>query len=382
MAVTGDGAKLYLAAFGSSEVGVFHTGSLEDDSFDPVTASANYIHLSGGGVSGVVLDEPRHRLYAMTRFDDSVKTVDLTTGMEVNGFALPNPEPPSVVTGRPMLYDGINFSGNGEATCASCHAFGDMDDLAWDLGNPDNTVTESPIPINLGVLLQFLIATGATGVSTPINGSNHPKDFHPMKGPFTTQTLRGLKYSGAMHWRGDRSTGPMGTDPFDAEVLFNNFIVAFQSLIGSPVQPSPAQMQQFTDFQLQVFPPPNPVRNLDNSLTAAQQRGLAFYSGTRPSDGVNSTLANQLFGQSSFSCNGCHVLDPSSGSFGTGGNQSFEGLPQVVKIPHLRNAYAKIGMFGNPAVSFFDQPDSGQSGDQVRGFGFTGDGPPIRFSGF
>ena len=39
-------------------------------------------------------------------------------------------------------------------------------------------------------------------------------------------------------------------------------------------------------------------------------------------------------------------LNPANGSFGTGGNQSFEGLPQIVKIPHLRNAYAKIGMFG------------------------------------
>ena len=65
---------------------------------------------------------------------------------------------------------------------------------------------------------------------------------------------------------------------------------------------------------------------------------------------------------------------PAQRFFGTGGNQSFEGLPQIVKIPHLRNAYAKIGMFGTPAVGFFRLPDSGNMGDQVRGFGFTGDG--------
>jgi hypothetical protein len=40
----------------------------------------------------------------------------------------------------------------------------------------------------------------------------------------------------------------------------------------------------------------------------------------------------------------------------------------------LRNLYAKIGMFGAPAVGFFQQADSGNMGDQVRGFGFTGDG--------
>jgi len=374
LAVTSDGGTLYVAAFGSSKVGVFRTKTLEDDSFDPVAASANYIPVSGGGVSGLALDEKHGLLYVMTRFDDGVKVVDLLTKQEVDGFALPNPEPDAVVQGRPMLYDATRFSGNGEAACASCHTFGDMDDLAWDLGNPDSLVTKSAIPINFSGLLPVLIASGASGLTTPLNGSNKPEDFHPMKGPFTTQTLRGLRHSGAMHWRGDRSTGVLGSDPFDANVSFKNFIVAFQGLLGSVDQPSEAEMQQFADFQLQVFPPPNPIRNLDNSLTAAQQRGANFFSGPRPADGVNSAIADQLFGKSSFSCAGCHVLDPSQGFFGTGGNQSFEALPQIVKIPHLRNQYAKIGMFGSPAVGFFDAPDSGPTGAQIRGFGFTGDG--------
>ncbi len=249
-----------------------------------------------------------------------------------------------------------------------------MDDLAWDLGNPDNSVTTSTIPINLNGLLNILLATGGTGLSTPLNGTGVAANFHPMKGPFTTQTLRGMRNSGAMHWRGDRSTGQFGTDAFDSNLSFLNFIVAFPGLIGSANQPTTAQMQAFADFQLQVLPPPNPVRNLDNSLTASQQRVRLFISGTRPSDGVNSPLLNVLLGQSSFSCNGCHTLDASQGFFGTGRNQSFEGIPQIVKIPHLRNVYAKIGMFGTPAVGSFTAADSGSVGDQVRGFGFTGDG--------
>jgi hypothetical protein len=273
-----------------------------------------------------------------------------------------------------MLYDATRFSGNGEASCASCHIFGDKDDLAWDLGNPDNPVTTSPIPINLSGLFPILLAAGATGLPAPLNGSNNIAAFHPMKGPMTTQTLRGLRYSGAMHWRGDRSTGPMGTSAFDSNVSFNNFIVAFQGLVGSVDQPSPAEMQTFADFQLQVMPPPNPVRNLDNSLNDAQQRGQGFYFGPRPSDGINSALLNQIAGQSSFTCSGCHVFEPFNGLMGTGGNQSFEGLTQTVKIPHLRNLYDKIGMFGSPTVSFFGAPDSGFTGDQIRGFGFTNDG--------
>jgi DNA-binding beta-propeller fold protein YncE len=374
MAITGDGKTLYVAAFGSSKVGVFSTQSIENDSFNPVTASANYIPVSGGGPSGLKLDESRGLLYVLTRFDDALKVIDIKSGQQIGAVRMPNPEPAPVVRGRPMLYDATQFSGNGEASCASCHIFGDMDDLAWDLGNPDAAVTTSTIPINFGALIPFLIALNATSVDTPLNGSNKETDFHPMKGPFTTQTLRGLRFSGAMHWRGDRSTGYFGTNPFDSNVSFLNFGPAFQSLVGSPTMPNQHEMQTFADFQLQVAPPPNPVRNLDNSLTPSQQNGRNFFNGARPSDGLVSPILSVALGQTSFSCNGCHTLNPAAGNFGTAGNQSFEQLPQIVKIPHLRNLYAKIGMFGTPAVPFFRLADSGFMGDQVRGFGFTGDG--------
>jgi DNA-binding beta-propeller fold protein YncE len=368
MAVSSDGKTLYVAAFGSSKIGVFNTAELENNTFDPVTESQNYIAVSGGGVSGVALDEARGLLYATTRFDDAVKVINLTSHAEIAALPLPNPEPASVVQGRPMLYDAADFSGNGEAACASCHPFGDMDDLAWDLGNPDNPVTTSPIPIiNIGGsnLFLSLLALGS-GLTTPVNGSNKATDFHPMKGPFTTQTLRGLVDSGPMHWRGDRSTGLTGTDPQDPNVSFNNFIVAFQTLIGSPDMPSLAHMQQFTSFALQILPPPNPIRNLDNSLTASQQGGSDFFLGTRNADGIE--------GLNTFTCSGCHGLAPQAGLFGTIRQQSFEALPQIVKVPHLRNLYAKVGMFGSPAVPFIAAPDSGPTGNQVRGFGFTGDG--------
>ena len=374
MAVTGDGKTLYVAAFGSSKIGVFDTASLEQDTFNPVNASANYIQVSGGGVSGLVLDQPRGLLYAMTRFDDAVKVVSLSSGREIGKRTLPNPEPETVIHGRPFLYDATRFSGNGEASCASCHIFGDKDDLAWDLGNPDNAVTTSPIPINLTTLFPILVDLKLTGVASPINGSNNLVDFHPMKGPMTTQTLRGLRNSGAMHWRGDRSVGPMGTSAFDSNVSFLNFSPAFQTLVGSPNQPLPSEMQSFANFQLQVFPPPNPVRNLDNSLTVSQANGMAFYTGTRPSDGVILPAGVDLGSPASFSCNGCHTLDPSNGFFGTGGNQSFDQVPQTVKVPHLRNVYDKVGMFGTASVSFLSAPDSGPMGNQIRGFGFLDDG--------
>ena len=376
MAISSDGKTLYVAAFGSSKIGVFDTSALENNTFDPTVISSNYISVSGGGPSGVVLDEAHNRLYVLTRFDDAVKVVDLNSGNEIAQVSLPNPEPASVVQGRPMLYDATRFSGNGEASCASCHIFGDMDDIAWDLGNPDNPVTSNPIPINFGDRASIDLGKVLFNFRGPINGTDQINVFHPMKGPMTTQTLRGLKNSGAMHWRGDRSNGFFGIDAFDSNLSFNNFIVAFQGLVGSVDQPSPAQMQQFTDFQLQVLPPPNPVRRLDNSLTASQQRGRDFYFGPRTADGLNVPIAGSLFTTfEGFTCNGCHELDPAEGEFGTSKHASFEGiLSQNFKVPHLRNMYAKVGMFGVPKVDTFDDPDGRNTGSQIRGFGFTNDG--------
>ncbi len=375
MAVTSNGQTLYVAAFGSSRIGVFSTAALEADTFNPRTASANYINVTGGGPSGLVLDEARGRLYVTTRFDNAVKVIDVATKAQVAAVTLPNPEPASVVQGRSLLYDATQLSANGEASCASCHLFGDMDDLAWDLGNPDDPVTHNPLPKNLTSDLAIGIGKVLFGVKSPINGSDDVEEFHPMKGPMTTQTLRGLRNAGAMHWRGDRATGFFGSDPLDANLSFNNFIVAFEGLVGRDGKPSTADMQRFTTFQLQVQLPPNPVRNLDNSLTAAQQRGRNFYVGSRPSDGIEIPILGGIIpGETAFTCEGCHRLDPAAGFFGTGGSGSFEGITQIVKIPHLRNMYQKVGMFGAPRVNFFGAPDTGNMGDQIRGFGFVNDG--------
>ena len=351
LAFSSDGTTLYVAAFGSDKVGVFPAAALENDSFDPVTLSPGHLDVPGGGPAGLALDETHGRLYVATRFDNGVAVLDLTTGAELERHALHNPEPAHVVAGRPFLYDAVETSANGEASCSSCHIFGDLDSLAWDLGDPDGEVTFNPIPKE---------AAFAAGLFPNINGTGNVNDFHPMKGPMTTQTLRGLARSGAMHWRGDRSNGFFGQDAFDEELSFNNFIVAFPGLVGRATQPSAVEMQAFTDFALDVVLPPNPVRALDNSLSTAEQNGRNFYFGP-VSDGIGD-------------CNFCHTLDPGSGFFGTDGRASFENESQIVKIPHLRNAYQKVGMFGMMSVPFIGPGDFSNQGDQVRGFGFLHDG--------
>ncbi len=346
--VSSDGSKLYVAAFGSARIGVFDTADIEDAAFelnfDPTTESANYFD-TGGGPAGLALDEPNDRLYVLTRFDNSVVSLDATTGAALQAVALHNPEPASVVDGRPFLYDAVATSGNGEASCASCHIFGDLDSLAWDLGNPDDAVSTNPQPATLG-----------GGVP-----------FHPMKGPMTTQTLRGLSTHGGMHWRGDRTNGFFGVDPCndptgsacDEDLSFRNFIVAFEGLVGKDGILGTTEMQQFSDFALQLALPPNPVRALDNSLTADQQTALTLYNGP---------ITDAIF-----NCNQCHVLDPLQGFYGSGGDQSFETETQEFKIAGLRNIYQKVGMFG-VGVSFSGGSPGVHTGDQVRGFGMLHDG--------
>lgn len=377
MAVSRDGRTLFVAANGSSRIGVFDTTEIENDTFNPRTASARYITVSGGGPSGLVLDESRDRLYVMTRFDNAVKVLSLSGRNEVAKAALPNPEPAAVIAGRPFLYDANLSSANGEASCASCHTFGDMDDLAWDLGNPDDVVTKSPMKQEFTRETEFQVAKFLfqSNPKNKINGSDDPKDFHPMKGPMTTQTLKGMANSGAMHWRGDRSNGVFGVHADDPVLSFKNFAPAFEGLLGNPEPMSEGGMQAFADFMLQVQLPPNPIRNLDNSLTAAQKRGFDFYFGDRPSDGILvPEIGNLRNFVKSHNCNGCHTVDAAQGLYGTGKMQSFEGISQIVKVPHLRNMYAKVGRFGGAAVPFATAPDTGHQGDQVRGFGFVHDG--------
>jgi DNA-binding beta-propeller fold protein YncE len=386
MAVSADGRTVFVAALGSGKVGVFSTRALESDTFVPSRASQ--IGLSAGGPSGLVLNDQDGALYVLTRFDNGISVVDTRARREVGHLAMFNPEPPSVTVGRRFLYDAASTSSHGDSACASCHIFGDFDSLAWDLGDPDDFVTPIPGPFTVDPALVAQL----TG--------NQPVIDHPMKGPMTTQSLRGMANHGPMHWRGDRTGGTDATrltivpsaqpdtGTFDEQAAFKKFNVAFAGLLGRSGPLSDAEMQAFTDFILQVSYPPNPIRQLDDSLTPAEAAGRAIFFDQTP-DGQE--IPSDTF----HNCNGCHVLDPAGnaafgvdkpGFFGSDGRYSFEAETQFFKVPHLRNLYQKVGMFGmantfdpndkSGLASFLPAPynDTSFLGDQVRGFGFFHDG--------
>ncbi len=340
MALTSDATTLYVTAFGSQKVGVFDTGELADDSFFPEAAAQ--IELSAGGPSGIVLDEAAGRAYVLTRFDNGISTIDLDTRDEIAHVTMFNPEPPAIVDGRPFLYDARLTSGNGNDSCASCHVFGDTDGLAWDLGVPDAAV--APIP----------------NVFIPISPAARPHEFHPMKGPMVTQSMRGLTNHGPMHWRGDRTGAVRVGGETLEEAAFKEFNEAFDVLAGLGRELDDADMQAFTDFAMRLNYPPNPVRRLDNSLAGIELDGERLYNEgvVRVQTGVREVCAQ------------CHPLDPAAGTFGTLGLSANNSQPgeQNFKIPHFRDQYQKVGMFGWG----FDVAPA--TGPQVRGFSFNHNG--------
>jgi DNA-binding beta-propeller fold protein YncE len=404
LAVTRDGKSLYVVAQGSSKLAVYDTAALEAGSAPP--SASSQVALSGGGPTGLTLDERDGLAFVLTRFDDGISVVDTGSRREVGHVRMFNPEPASVTAGRQYLYNATLTSALGDQACASCHIGGDFDGLAWDLGNPGNI----PLPITTLAPSEAAIHTipeaAIAGLIGPVEAGYIFGYYQPCKGPMTTQSLRGLDNAGPMHWRGDRNgavqqTGAPFLDSsgnpvvsaqpssgiFDEFNAFKSFNVAFPGLVGNAAELSDADMSDFTTFILQATYPPNPIRALDNSMTPSQAGGAAFFTNAAPN-------GQELPVDRFHNCNGCHVLDrsgnagasPHPGFFGTDGRLSFENETQTFKVPHLRNAYQKVGMFASALDSVhavgsvippLNPPLAG-----VRGFGFQHDGADGKLEDF
>jgi YVTN family beta-propeller protein len=333
------GTYLYIAAFGTDRVGVFNISSGTVKNFieiDPQAVGTAVNPASKRGPRGLALNSTANLLYVLNRISNTISIVNLannTVSAEIATGSF-DPTPIAIRNGRGFLYDH-KLSGNGTGACASCHIDSEMDLLAWNLGNPDGDMT--------------YLYENETCCS-----------FHPMKGPMTTQSLRGLNDMQPYHWRGDKPD-------------FAAFNGAFAQLLGGS-QLSDADMTAFTNFINTIVYQPNPNLNLDGTYPATIQ--LADYPGVSasPSEGQGYFL-NIDFNPTTepgVTCSFCHASDPlgSNGVVtGTGTNLNVRiptgggpGAEQPFKIPHLRNLYQKLNQnFNAGAVS-------------VNGFGFNHDG--------
>jgi DNA-binding beta-propeller fold protein YncE len=290
------GTRGYLAAFGSSLIGV-------------IDAAGNVLNriAVGGGPSGVAVDGGRNLLYVVNRFDNTLSVVSL--GPEIQTAVVPigkngfDPTPDDIKQGRAFQYDARLTSGHGDLACGSCHVFTNMDNIPWDLGNPLGTIVHVNDPdFPSGQIDPFL------------------KGFHPMKGPMMTQTLRGIGGTEPFHWRGDR----LGLDKFNP---------AFQSLLGNDRQLTGSEFASYDAFVKSVHFPPNPRQNLDRTFATAP------IGQASPARGFTSFQNDSHDGL--LKCVSCHALPNGTNGQLVDGNALQE--TQDIKVPELRNLYEKTG---------------------------------------
>jgi len=332
------GRYLYIAAFGTDRVGIFDTTNNTVSSFieiNPQAIGSIANPASKRGPRGLALS-PANVLYVLNRISNTISVVNLANSSIVEEIACGSTDPtPAVIrNGRGFLYDA-KLSGNGTNSCASCHVDAEIDLLAWNLGDP-------------------------TGSYTYLNEPGQPNPlftFHPMKGPMTTQSLRGLANVEPYHWRGDKPD----------LAAFNG---AFAGLMGGS-QLSNADMAAFTNFINTIVYQPNPNENLDgtlpDSIALPDRPGVT----ANPNTGYTTftTVQFQHTGDTTQTCAFCHTVPASVPGYAPGTNLIVRipfgngpGADQPLKVPHLRNMYWKTNAnFEAGAVS-------------VNGFGYGHEG--------
>ncbi|MBL8861224.1 MAG: hypothetical protein JNK02_04350 [Planctomycetes bacterium] len=348
------GTKGYVAGMGSNNVVVV----------DPSGARAGLSPTIAvpEGPTGLALDEARGRLYVLSKFAGRLSVVSTATEALVQVIGFHDATPAAIRNGRKHLYDTHKNSGLGQVACASCHVDARRDGLAWDLGDPAGAM--APVAgNNLGASLP--------GLNTGF------QDFHPMKGPMTTQTLQDIIGKEPLHWRGDRR----GLEDFNG---------AFTGLQGDDAQLTPAEMQEFEDFLASLHFAPNPYRNFDNTLPTALPLPGHFRTGRFGLAEQPLPAGNAVQGLSDYRtltldggnirCVTCHTLPTGAGTdyrlvggtlqpFPVGPNGerhlalvSVDGSTNVsMKIPQMRDDYEKTGFHLRQLVS-------------TRGFGVLHDG--------
>lgn len=343
VAFTPTGDRAYVTGMGSNNLTVIDAAGNRTGAPDTIDV--------GQGPSGLVISDTNNALYVLNRFDASISVVDLASDTVVATATYYDPTPDAIRDGRPFLYDTVLTSGLGQASCASCHVDARTDRLAWDLGDPAGTV--DPLTGNnlgAGIL-------GLTPGTTPVPFA----PFHPMKGPMTTQTLQDIIGHEPHHWRGDRR----GIEAFNG---------AFVGLLADDTLLSGSEMQRFEGFLASIHFPPNPNRNLDNSLSTSlplpgHVSGGRFTPAGTPLPNGNAAAGLTLYRSTArrldggaFACVTCHALPTGGGPDSVFSGGSWVPFPvgplgerhqqlvsvdgstnRAIKTPQLRALYDKVG---------------------------------------
>jgi DNA-binding beta-propeller fold protein YncE len=308
------GSFMYVAAFGTDRVARVDTNgnvlSFVEVS-EPGGSGSKADPKHKRGPRGLALNATAQTLYSLNRISNTISIIDTSKMVKLSELPVgTDPTPKTIKEGHGFLYDA-KLSGNGTGACASCHVDGDMDHLAWDLGDRGGNMTH-------------LIQEGKK------------ISFHPMKGPMMTQTLRGLLDLSPYHWRGDFAD-------------FAAFNVVFDKLMGGATLSVP-DITIYHNFVNGILFLPNPNQKLDRTFPHS-------IAGGNPTAGEKDFLTIPGSGKGS-TCDSCHTADPGPGSDRLV-QPGFK--PQPIKVPELRNVYQKLLYTRHDATS-------------IDGFGMEHDG--------
>ncbi len=223
------GSYMYVAAFGTDRVAKVDTSGnvIKFAELSPTGSGSNADSKNKRGPRGLALNAAGFAIYALNRISNTISVINTSSFLVTKELSVGTDNTPlAVKQGRGFLYDA-KLSGNGTGACASCHVDADMDHLAWNLGNRSGDLT-----------------------TTVQNGQTIT--FHPMKGPMTTMTLRGLLNLSPYHWRGDFAD-------------FSAFNTNFDVILGGS-QISSSDLTTYTTFINSILFLPNPNENLDRTL--------------------------------------------------------------------------------------------------------------------
>ena len=296
LAFTADGSEVWVAAFGSDRVARVNAAT------GAVVAS---VDLRGSGQTSrqmrgpraLVLAENPQRLYVLNKIANTVSIIGTAGGTVLAEVPVGSHDPTLTANreGQGFLFDA-RLSGNGTISCATCHIDGDVDGLAWDLGDPGG---------NLAAVFGANLFAGDPTIQ--------PRTVHPMKGPMVTQTLRGLIEAAPFQRRGDRP-------------VLEDFNATFATLMGGSTL-APADIASLAQYLPTLRPHPNPNRLLDDTLPATFLGGAPIHG-------------EAIFNSPIHRCAECHA-DESAGTNNIDSPSVF-GFPQPIKNPLLRTVYQRL----------------------------------------
>ena len=305
------GTTVYVAALGSATVLALDadSGAVLEELAVPALPT------------GLAVDPERRRLYVFSRGTRELSVYALEPGLpplERRPAPGVDPEPAAVRRGRIHLYEARPDAGhgNGNMSCATCHVSGHLDQLAWDLGDPEGA---------LAYVHPELLA-GEFGYDGYVAVDPTVSMVHPMKGPMTTQSLRGLMDADGppLHWRGDRHA-------------FQTFRGAFRSLLGGGGI-TPGDMQALTAFVRELAWPPNPYQPRDRGYQGEAAAGFVIY-------GLDPQLPGFEYDSTKVgaTCQSCHSADLAGLTDVTGSDRRvlFDGNTQVFNPAGFRGAYER-----------------------------------------